>query len=219
MPFGLCNAPSTFQATMNTFLQPYLWKFIAVFFNDILVYSATLKSHLHLRVDFHNSLAGVILPWTLQGLFAQWQMEYLGHVISTNRIEPDHSKIIVMLEWPVPNNQRDLRGFLGLTGFYRKFIKGYAAIVAPLTSLLCKNNFSWTPETQKVFEWLKVAMTNAPVLAIPNFSLPFILETDLMWSLIHSFYLNFWVCIRIWLFSQEKCQKYRDYNYIFCVIQ
>ncbi|XP_006598377.1 uncharacterized mitochondrial protein AtMg00860-like [Glycine max] len=107
-------------------------------------------------------------------------MEYLGHVISTNRIEPDHSKIIVMLEWPVPNNQRDLRGFLGLTGFYRKFIKGYAAIVAPLTSLLCKNNFSWTPETQKVFEWLKVAMTNAPVLAIPNFSLPFILETDLM---------------------------------------
>lgn len=105
-------------------------------------------------------------------------MEYLGHVISTNRIEPDHSKIIVMLEWPVPNNQRDLRGFLGLTGFYRKFIKGYAAIVAPLTSLLCKNNFSWTPETQKVFEWLKVAMTNTLVLAIPNFSLPFILETD-----------------------------------------
>lgn len=107
-------------------------------------------------------------------------MEYLGHVISTNRIEPDYSKITMMLEWPVPNNQRDLRGFLGLTGFYRKFIKGYAAIVAPLTSLLCKNNFSWTPETQKVFEWLKVAMTNAPVLAIPNFSLPFILETDLM---------------------------------------
>lgn len=104
-------------------------------------------------------------------------MEYLGHFIFGNGVKPDQSKIIAMLEWSLPDNQKDLRRFLRLTGFYCKFVKGYAAIATPLTSLLCKEKFSWTPEAQKAFEWLKVAMTKAPVLAIPKFSLPFILET------------------------------------------
>lgn len=99
---------------------------------------------------------------------------YLGHVIFGKGVELEQSQIKVMLDWPIPSNQKDLCGFVGLTDFYRKFINGYASITSPLNSLLC----NCTPEAQLAFDNLKRAMTKALVLVLPKFSLPLVLETD-----------------------------------------
>lgn len=179
MPFGLCNAQSTFQAAMNELLKPYMRKFVAVFFDDILVYSSSFETHIkHLDCVFHTLLEGRFFLKGSKCLFAQRQLEYLGHIVSAKGVEPEPSKIKAMIDWPVPTCIKSLRGFLGLTGFYRKFIKGYATIASPLTTLLRKDCFKWGPEAQEAFKTLKRAMTAAPVLALPDFSLPFILEKD-----------------------------------------
>ncbi|GAU26773.1 hypothetical protein TSUD_317710 [Trifolium subterraneum] len=154
MPFGLCNAPSTFQATMNELLQPFLRSFVAIFFDDILVYSVNLQLHLfHLEQVFNKLLEG-------------------------NFFLKESKCIQAMVNWPQPTSIKALRGFLGLTGFYRKFIKGYATLASPLTTLLRKNAFQWSTEAQSSFDKLKLAMTQAPTLALPDFSQPFDIETD-----------------------------------------
>ena len=179
MPFGLCNAPSTFQAAMNTLLTPFLRKFAAVFFDDILIYSRTLASHLHhLELIFQTLLQSQYYLKKTKCLFAQKQIEYLGHVVSGQGVEPEPSKVQAMVQWPTSSSAKELRSFLGLTGFYRKFIKNYAMITAPLTSLCSKEPFEWPSEAQSAFDRLKTAMTSAPVLALPDFDEPFIIETD-----------------------------------------
>jgi hypothetical protein len=104
------------------------------------------------------------------------EVDYLGHTVSGTGVAMD--KVQTVLDWPQPINTKQLRGFLGLTGYYRRFVKGYAAIAAPLTDLLKKEAFKWTTEATKAFENLKVAITTAPVLALPQFSIPFTIETD-----------------------------------------
>lgn len=179
MPFGLCNAPSTFQAAMNNLLTPFLRRFTAVFFDDILVYSKSLSSHIqHLESIFQTLLQGQFYLKRSKCLFAQNQVEYLGHVVFGRGVEPEPSKIRAMVQWPTPALSKDLRAFLGLTGFYRKFIKNYATIAAPLTSLLGKDAFEWSSTAQSAFEQLKKAMTSAPVLTLPDFNEPFVIETD-----------------------------------------
>jgi len=124
MPFGLCNAPSTFQATMNDLLTPFLRKYAAVFFDDILVYSNTLQEHLtHLHIVLTKLTEAKFFLKRSKCLFGQRQLEYLGHIISQQGIQADPNKIQAMLDWPIPSSTTALRGFLGLTGFYRKFIK------------------------------------------------------------------------------------------------
>lgn len=99
-------------------------------------------------------------------------------MVSAAGIAPDPSKISAMLDWPIPTSTTDLRGFLGLTGFYRRFIRGYAQLAAPLTTLLRKDNFFWNDEATRAFNTLKQVMTTAPVLTPLDFDIPFCLETD-----------------------------------------
>lgn len=110
--------------------------------------------------------------------FGVQQVDYLGHIISLDGVAMDPQKISVVHSWPIPKSVKALRGLLGLTGYYRKFIRHYGQIVAPLTTLLHKDSFAWSPETDKAFSTLKTVMTTAPILALPNFAEQFIVECD-----------------------------------------
>ena len=179
MPFGLTNAPATFQCIMNEVLQPFLRKFVLVFLDDILVYSATLEDHLaHLRAVLAQLRQHQFYLKASKCSFGQSHIEYLGHVISHKGVATDASKTTAMLHWPIPTTVTELRGFLGLTGYYRRFVHHYGIIARPLTNLLKKKQFQWTPQATLAFEALKKAMSETPVLALPNFAIPFIVETD-----------------------------------------
>ena len=110
--------------------------------------------------------------------FGQPSLEYLGHMVSAEGVSMDYKKIQAMLDWPAPKNVKELRGFLGLTGYYRLFVKGYVSITAPLTNLLKLNAYQWSNSTQQAFQKLKATMSSTPVLRLPNFEQEFILETD-----------------------------------------
>jgi len=127
MPFGLCNAPSTFQATMNELFRPHLRKYIIVFFDDVLIYSRTWEDHLlHLESAFQLLLLGQFSLKLSKCSLAQQQLEYLGHIVSGEGVKPVLEKVDAILQLPPPKLIRALRGFLGLAGFYWRFIKGYA---------------------------------------------------------------------------------------------
>ncbi|XP_058008100.1 uncharacterized protein LOC131182808 [Hevea brasiliensis] len=179
MPFGLSNAPSTFQSLMNEVFRDYLRKFVLVFFDDILVFSSSWAEHLqHLRQVFQQLAAHKLVLKKPKCSFAQLQVSYLGHIISQVGVQVDNSKISAITDWPQPTTPRGLRGFLGLTGYYRKFVYNYGSIAAPLTALLKKNSFQWTAAATQAFESLKKALTSTPILVLPNFDLLFVIECD-----------------------------------------
>ncbi|XP_058766610.1 uncharacterized protein LOC131640216 [Vicia villosa] len=179
MPFGLTNAPSTFQSAMNELLRPYLRKFVLVFFDDILIFSSSLSDHLvHLDIIFNALKSNSFVAKFSKCVFAVDKVHYLGHVISAGNVAADPEKIQAILDWPVPRSLTALRGFLGLTGFYRRFVRHYATLAAPLTDLLRSTTFSWSTEASLAFTELKHKMTDMPVLALPDFTKSFIIETD-----------------------------------------
>ena len=179
MPFGLCNAPSSFQATMNAIFRPYLRQFLIVFFDDILIYNNSLDDHVHhLELTFQVLLHHQFTLKLSKYSFAQEQVEYLGHLVSHHGVEPLPSKVDAIQQWLILRTTKALKSFLGLAGFYRRFIKGYATIAAPLVKATTSDTLRWTADTQASFENLKHALSSAPVLALPDFTLPFMVETD-----------------------------------------
>ena len=142
MLFRLTNAPATFQSLMNDIFRTLLWRYVLVFFDDILVYSRTWTEHLsYLEKVFSILLSNQLYVNQSKCLIGQREVEYLGHIISKAEVSVDPKKICTMETWLVPTNTTALCGFLGLTGYYWKFIQGYGIIAAPLTKLLKKNGF------------------------------------------------------------------------------
>ncbi|KAF5480102.1 hypothetical protein F2P56_000872 [Juglans regia] len=142
MPFGLTNAPSTFQSLMNQVFKLYLRKFILVFFDDILVYSQDAVAHLnHLKITFDALRQHQLFAKMSKCSFGLAEVSYLGHLIYGQGVRANPEKLKAMLDWPTPRSVKDLKGFLGLTGYYRRFIKGYGVVAAKLTELLKKEDF------------------------------------------------------------------------------
>lgn len=179
MPFGLTNTPATFQAMMNTVFASCLRKFLLILFDDILVYSGDLEQHIqHLETVLEILRRHQLFAKRSKCSFAQFKVGCLGHVITGEGMATDPAKIEAMTAWPIPKSLKSLRGFLGLTGYYRRFIAGYGLIAKPLTDLLKAECFVWSSAAEKAFVALKNAMTTTLVLRLLDFTLPFILETD-----------------------------------------
>ncbi|KAK1595953.1 hypothetical protein QYE76_059200 [Lolium multiflorum] len=180
MPFGLSNAPSTFMRLMNHILRPLIGKSVVVYFDDILIYSKNLEDHVqHVRevlcILRHEKLFAN-LP---KCHFAQNKLVFLGFVVSANGIEVDSSKVEAIHNWPTPTNVGQVRSFHGLAGFYRRFVKDFSTIACPLNELTKKNvPFVWGKAQQKAFDELKKRLTEAPLLALPDFSKTFEIECD-----------------------------------------
>jgi len=179
MPFGLSNAPTTFQALMNSVFAEFLRKFVFVFFDDILIYSTTWNAHIqHLSLVLSTMQRHSLFAKLSKCSFGQTQIDYLGHVVSRDGVKVDETKIQAIKQWVVPTSIKQLRAFLGLASYYRKFIRNFAMLAAPLTDLLKKDAFHWSTKSKQAFDSLKTTLTHTPVLALPNFAKPFVLETD-----------------------------------------
>jgi hypothetical protein len=147
--------------------------------DDILVYSSSIEQHLeHLREVLALLRDEKLFVKRSKCSFACQSLEYLGHIVSADGVSTDPRKTQAMQDWPQPTNVTELRGFLGLTGYYRKFVKNYGIIARPLTNLLKKKGFIWSDQATAAFLALKAAMTSTPVLQLPDFNKQFVVETD-----------------------------------------
>jgi hypothetical protein len=180
MPFGLTNAPAVFMRLMNDVFRPLLDKCVVVFLDDILVFSKSYEEHAqHLRAVFDVLRQHKLYAKLSKCEFGRKEVEFLGHMVSADGIRPLHDKVAAVKDWPRPENLSELRSFLGLTGYYRRFIKGYARIALQLTHLTKADvAYIWTEEIQQAFQQLKNALISAPVLAVPDVERPFVVTTD-----------------------------------------
>ena len=182
MPFGLINSPATFGVVMAEVLGPtgLLYNQVECYVDDVLVHTPDWNSHVTtLETLFARFLAcGVALKPT-KCFLAQSEVKFLGHVVSENRIAPDPKKIEAVRTWPTPKSISDVRTFLGLTGYYRRYVRSYSTHAAPLTDLIGGGKeFVWTDECNEAFKYLRDTLCKSPIVCPPDWSLPFILITD-----------------------------------------
>jgi hypothetical protein len=176
MAFGLCNAATAFQTLMNDVLRSFLHRFVLVFFDDILIYNNTWADLLrHIRVVFFELRQHQLYVKRTKCAFSTASISYLGHVISETGIAMDSAKVHAIHDWPAPRSARAVRGFLGLAGYYRKFVHNYGAVAVLLTVLLKMDDF-WNEDAATTFTTLKDMVTSAPILAMSDFSKPFVVE-------------------------------------------
>jgi RNase H-like domain found in reverse transcriptase/Reverse transcriptase (RNA-dependent DNA polymerase)/Integrase zinc binding domain/Chromo (CHRromatin Organisation MOdifier) domain/gag-polyprotein putative aspartyl protease len=180
MPFGLCNAPGTFQHFVNDTFSDYLDKFLAAYLDDLLIYSNSLKEHkAHVRLVLERLQSAGLYVKAEKCLFHVTEVPFLGYLISKDGIRMDPEKVASVVTWPAPRNVHDIQCFLGFANFYRRFIKDYSHRTVPITRLLRKDvKFEWTEVQQEAFDDLKTAFTSAPILQHFDRSRPAVVEAD-----------------------------------------
>ncbi|XP_057418514.1 uncharacterized mitochondrial protein AtMg00860-like [Lotus japonicus] len=170
MPFGVTNVPAIFMDYMNRIFNPYLDKFVVVFIDDILIYSRSKQEHEeHLRL-----VLGILRERQLYAKLSKCEfwlesVKFLGHVVSKAGIAVDPAKVEAVNSWEAPKTVTEVRSFLGLAGYYRRFIEGFSKIAMPLTKLTKKDQpYNWTPECEASFKELKKRLTTSPILVLPD---------------------------------------------------
>ncbi|GJX26336.1 putative nucleotidyltransferase, ribonuclease H, partial [Tanacetum coccineum] len=180
MPFGLTNAPAVFMDLMNRVCKPYLDKFVIVFIDDILIYSRNEKEH----EEHLKTILEMLKKEELYAKFSKCEfwintVKFLGHVIDSSGIHVDPAKIEAVKNWASPTTPSEIRQFLGLAGYYRRFIEGFSKIAKPMTELTQKNQkFDWGEEQEEAFQLLKQKLCAAPILALPEGSDDFVVYCD-----------------------------------------
>ena len=182
MPFGLTNAPSTFQRLMNEVLVEFIGKFVIVYLDDILIFSRSKEDHLkHVELVL-KKLKETKLKINLEKCeFCKTELVYLGFVISQGCLKMDPSKVDAILNWPTPQSIGDVRSFHGMASFYRKFVRNFSHVCAPILNTIkggMKCKFKWTEEANKGFELLKTKIAELPTLRLPDFNQLFTVECD-----------------------------------------
>ena len=168
--FGLTNAPAAFMDLMNRVFKPYLDEFVVVFIDDILIYSkSTIEHENHLRLALQILRDKKLYAKLSKCEFWLFSISFLGHVINEEGISIDLSKIEAIVNWPTPTNVSEVRSFLGLAGYYKKFVKDFSRIAVPLTQLTKKGTaYEWTDDRESAFQELKTRLVTAPVLVLPS---------------------------------------------------
>ena len=180
MPFGLSNSGASFQRLMGHILRGLEYRFSLIYIDDIIIFSKSVEEHLsHLEEVFRRLREANVKLNPKKCNFVTQKVEYLGHVVTPDGISPNPDKVRVVQEFPTPSNLKELRNFLGLANRYRRFVKGFSHIAAPLNALTRKGvSFKWSEQCAVAFDKLKRALVSAPVLAYPNFCKPFLLLVD-----------------------------------------
>ncbi len=180
LPFGLCNGPATFQRLMDSVLAGLQWSSCLVYVDDVIIPGKTFEEHLCNLGNVLGRLRTANLKLQpAKCALVRKKVEFLGHIVSAEGIAPDPKKISKVATWPIPTCKRDVQQFLGLANYYRRFIKNFADVARPLHRLTEKTyTFAWSEECQSAFEELRRLLTSAPILAFPDLSEPFVLDTD-----------------------------------------
>ncbi|XP_073701959.1 matrix-remodeling-associated protein 5 [Garra rufa] len=181
MPFGLANSPSYFQAFVNEVFRDMLNRWVIVYIDDILIFSNTLEEHVqHVRSVLQRLIQHQLYAKEEKCQFHQESITFLGYVISPEGVAMDERKVTAVLEWPRPKTLKELQRFLGFSNFYRRFIRNFSTVAAPLTSMVKKGekHLTWSTEALHAFQELRQRFTTAPVLRHPDPQLPFLVEVD-----------------------------------------
>ncbi|XDV23164.1 hypothetical protein PO909_027864 [Leuciscus waleckii] len=180
MPFGLSNSPAVFQALVNDVLRDMVDQFIYVYLDDILIFSSSLQEHVqHVRRVLQRLLENGLFVKAEKCEFHAQSVQFLGYVISSEGIRMDPDKVKAVIEWPIPDSRKALQRFLGFANFYRRFIRNFSQLAAPLTALTSsRTTFRWTDAAGSAFAKLKDRFVSAPILIAPDSSRQFVVEVD-----------------------------------------